>query len=68
MDGRSGPAPAAAGAEGGDGGGGIRRGATARERFVAGVRGAAGLSHDERERILTMGLRALNGEAGLGVV
>lgn len=67
MDGRSGPAPATDGAEGGDAGGGIRPGATVREYFIADVRGAAGLNDDERERILTMGLRALSGEPALGV-
>lgn len=38
------------------------------ERFTDLVRCASDLNDDERERVLDLGLRALHGDAGLGVV
>jgi hypothetical protein len=71
MDGQAGgPAPAGRAGPGGEAepGGGAIRSHTVQERFIALVCGDDDLSDDQRGHILVMGLRALRGDAGLGVV
>jgi hypothetical protein len=65
MDGR---APADGPAPNGATGGCVPQGRTVRDHFIADVHDADDLGDEERARILDMGLRALRGEPGLGVV